>query len=185
MNVSVHKPRPAETKSASMVLPKVNVRPPGDDLPAPAPHQASHPQEDTMRHLASPAVLAPAKTSGRQLPVWDIKFSLGLILLVIIVNLGLTLLLGTPAPLREEQQAVFKQPVAGEQGAPPVSASAREAKVFISGEDKRVLLRQLNAAPVATAPEKRPEEPGTYRSMGVDAPALSLTGANRPSLEQE
>lgn len=184
MNVSIHKPRPTETKPASMVLPKVNVRPLSDDL-ASSVSVAAHTQEAVIVHTAFPTEATSAKASGRRLPVWDMKFSLGLILLVITVNIGLTLLLGTPAQPREEQQAVFKQPVAGEQGAAPAAASAREAKVFISGEDKRVLLRQLNAAPVATAPEKRPEEPGTYRSMGVDAPALSLTGANRPSLEQE
>lgn len=141
--------------------------------------------ENSPPHTAFPAMPAATRASSRRLPVWDVKFSLGLILLVIMVNLGLTLLLGLPASSSEQEPAVFKQPAANQQGADSMATNTREAKVFISGEDKRVLLRKLNSAPVTT-PEKRPEEPGTYRAMG-DAPALSLTtGASRPSsLEQE
>jgi hypothetical protein len=119
---------------------------------------------------------------------WDVRFAIGLILLVVVLNAGLTLLLGGSGSLPTPRSAVKppKETVTVTPGAGVVPSPKRPTEVYISREDKRLLLRQLNARPKAwkneedstpTASEERDAQTGTFRTVREkERNALSIIG---------
>lgn len=150
-------------------MPKVNVRP--ASLPATALRQAeTSPRPASMPQASLPsAVSLSSVLRGKK--DWDVKFAVALIVLVVLVNLTLTLLLGgedeqeTPAIIMQHADEEDRSRTVTEQNA------MRPTQVYISNQDKRLLLRQLNTPTDASAEDNR--ETGSYRSIG-QAPALSI-----------
>lgn len=135
----------------SSALPKINVHP--------APEET-----------ASAGGRGGASLPGRR--GWDVKFALALIFLVVLVNATLTLLLGEEGDPGNSGNTPTMPP-----GKPVAAATAtasretKDTKIFISSEDKRVLLRQLN-----TARKPAAARTGAYHSLGGDGDALSIIG---------
>lgn len=145
---------PLPAPAAAGALPKVNV-PPSAEAPQPAAANG---------HAASDAHVS-FDTEKRGPFAWDFKFSLGLILLVVAVNMALALLLGKTGDLnhsaalqmlakpQERNIPLQKSPAELETLAP--AAGSPEGKssthTYISPEDQRLLLKYLE-----TPAERRP-----------------------------
>lgn len=132
--------------------------------------------------MASAAHPAPASELKLRRKDWDIRFAVGLILVVVLVNISLTLLLsGGSAPGLEQATISMEQPAPGTEQRQ--AGDDRTANVYISSEEKRLLLRHLYA-PEARDPHPRSNEQGTYRSLSKshDRP-LSIIGAGPSASE--
>lgn len=162
MTASIYKDQDVSQKPTSAALPKVNVRPaavPVSYAKAPVP-QAGKPESSDAGSSVK-AALAPELRVRRK--DWDIRFAIGLIVVVVLVNVTLTLLLSGESAPDTEQATIRMEPL------PPKAEqhqtdNDRSANVYISSEEKRLLLRHLYA-PDVRAPHPRNNEQGTYRSL--------------------
>ncbi len=176
MDVSLYKTALPEKNKLVSALPKVNVRP-TDSAPPPkvARKAAASPEKPSS---ATASVLPRRKD-------WDIRFAIGLILVVVLVNVSLTLLFGgANTDQTEEAAIILQQPdpqrKTGEN-------TPRTTNVYISSDEKRLLLRHLytpaeNVPPGGSSPTTG--ESGTYRSLSNDQErGLSIIGTT-PSAGQ-
>lgn len=168
MNVSTYPPSELSGKRAVAALPKVNVRP--RIMPV------SSAETDTPEN-GTPLPTERAKRNAALLrrKDWDVRFAALLILLVVGVNVTLALLLSGDGSSTEEAAITMDSPSEeiSRKGAP---GDTRSTNVYVSSEDKRLLLRHLSApAPeVRQAPLARLEQ---HPSLSHERErALSLIG---------
>lgn len=183
METTASKTRESSRKSAGNVLPKINVRPAREEASGAAPLARDGAGSTGGK---KPQVWSEAGISLHRRTDWDVKFALALIFLVVLVNATLTMLLGGDGEQAKEE-TIFQQQTEAKTLLPektaatlgtlaPAAGTQRETKVFISREDKRVLLRQLNAEPAEPVKRTAPT-PGTYHSVG-EGGALSIIGTD-------
>ncbi len=167
MNVSVYKARSSAGKATAGALPKVNVRP--------SPPAVSTSTGDTM--AAAENTVQTMSVAMPRRKEWDVRFALALIAAVVVVNVTLTVLLGGNGPDTEDA-AISMETEASMPGLRD-NADDRDTDVFISSEEKRLLLRHLYSEPASgTAEARNPEEQGTYRSLSAGGEkGLSIIGA--------
>lgn len=168
MSVTTQKARPPAGKNEAEALPKVNVRP----APSGALPPSSFAPEAEQGRLTAAQSPHPSPLFQPKRKDWDMRFALALILVVVVVNVTLTLVLGGGSG---DQAEIALHPDDAAMDAPEVE---RRADVYISSEEKRLLLRHLynDAGPSASAPESAQQ--GTYRALSEDRDrGLSIIGA--------
>lgn len=134
--------------------PKVNVTPSFSGSAAPEVTENIENYAETSRKTTRPV---PDDSTVR-ISGWDMRFAVGLVLAIILVNTALVLLFSYDTP----QQLSALPPSAGpqvlpESTAPATPAFSRPAKTtetYITNEQRQLLLRQLNTVPDASETPK-------------------------------
>ncbi len=197
MTVSTFKSKELSPDTTT-AMPKINVRPVRVSSPDPASDSVFAPSREAAQPGGTGGRTASAAPPKKHAD-WDVRFALGLIVLIVVVNASLTFLLGGDTTHEQEDIFLSKEealtvspdytetvPAASHGALRPTqrmsvsgnNANASErTEVFISPEDKRVLLRQLNQAPPnwREGIEKRnvQDRTGTYRAL-EEQRALSI-----------
>ncbi|MFO1243211.1 MAG: hypothetical protein U1E36_08480 [Rickettsiales bacterium] len=156
----------APSSSETKAMPKVNV----------PPTTFGKKVEEIKIEVEKKPIAAEPKKEGF---VWDFKFSLGLIMLVIAVNTVLALLLGKSANLADSSAIqVFAEPKgrtipltrspAALQAIAPAAGNAQPqenqpTRTYITPEDKRLLLKYLETPPGKKLPSTTTAQPDTQQ----------------------
>ncbi len=156
---------------APAALPKVNVRPStAKDVSDKVTPISDAVAESSQREGARDVSVSPAKPKSRS--EWDVKFAVALILLVVLVNTSLSLMLGSGGEEEAGEFSFYNEDAAPalQTGVLPQEQSEEEAdfrrqtEVYVSSEDKRILLRQLNEETIAV----QDEEPAVQPTINED-----------------